>query len=113
MKLFEKLPKLLTSVTLFSYSTHDLSLPHSSSFVVGGADDFSQWQWQDRVARPGMDQPVIAGLDLVSVGTLLREVMSRQPFHRPVTEPAVLEITIGPHQATDPSTGAQQMDSHC
>lgn len=113
MHLFEKLPKLLTSATLFSYSTHNLSLPPSSSLVLGGTDDFRQWQWQDRVARPGMDQPVIAGLELVPVGTLLREIMSLQPIHTPLTEPAALEITNGPHQTTDPSTGAQQMGPRC
>lgn len=84
-------------------------LPPSSSFVLGGADDFWQWQWQGKVVRPGTDQPVIAGFDLVPVRTLLREDMSQQPIQRPLTEPAALDITNGPHQATDPSTGAQQM----
>ncbi len=113
MHLFKNLHRLLTSATLFSYCTHDLSLSLSSSLFLGVTDDFRPWQWQDRVARPGMDQLVIAGLDLVPVGTLLREVMSLQPIHTPLTEPAVLEITIVPHQTTDPSAGAKQMGPRC
>lgn len=65
--------------------------------------DRSRWHLPARISQ------LLAGWNLVPVHILLWEDMSCQHVHRPLTEPAVLEITTGPNQASDPSTGPQQM----